>query len=1223
MLFLCCISMMYAVDYPILVKGVRVTSSNASNVLSDGTVRYVAASNTLEFTNANISRLGNALTVEEGFTGVLNVTFKGKNYFTNTGTSNAVISFNGSGTLSLNGGGSLEIKGGQSGIYLYNTAASLMLKTFDCTITAPSEYGIYSKNKIDINNSTLVITDFGRYGIFHNVSAGNDLVIEQYSDVTIDASASGSGVEYGIFTNSKPSITNNSKLTITTPNAKGAFYSSNQPTLSGVHVATNPGDVASNASYYSTLKGFSYSGSVLVKKLNILPGEYYNFKVDEVEVTSLNKDEILGSGNYTARYSPSSNTLTLNGVNLSSSVNAINLGKSLTINVVGANQITSSKSAIYSNQPFEITGTGIFHLTSTSLNEVYAPVRIENSTSTMTVSGGLSVNLYGEKYGMYGGKLNVKKSELYVRGKTAAFKDLYGITFDETQIVRMLSGDNSVYNSKKEDGSYNLVYDSSTRNVKNTSDPYFGISNAVTIGYRLLGVKIGETFVNINNFNDILGDGKVRYEESTNTLYLNNATIESPESPICNETRKEFNICCSGTNTLKNTFNDPYFNSVISSNSAVNIYGSNNNASLLIEGSDGATYGICSSSPNDFSIPVNIRDIKLDMRTHANSSLAITCEYFNISNAQVYITSIGKNTWGIAGGDKQRSICNNSIISIKGYGQGATGIMANLEISNSVVDIYADAGTITYFGESGLTLTDEYIVSPTEDLSSSYQFVGKYDIYNILLHGEFAPSVHFRPGTFYGLRIDGVDVTSNNKADIFNDGKASFSPIDNTLTLNGINRESGTNGLVVGEERDGMTISLVGENKLSSYGHVLETNCDVEITDNGTLYLACLDSIVRHYPIYCHDHDLAVTNGATVTTLMPERARFGLYDCSELLVDNAYVNLAGKEGAADSLSSIDLKDDIFINKVSLDGVKYEDASDEVGLNFFKFYNDAHGDCRNSCYGVKIGPKEYEGIKIAGVAIDRINKNDILGNGKVKFDPETYTLTFDNAYIMEDDIESCISIKNPGRDVTIATVGKCTFSGERYGLYVQDANVTIKGQSLEESDQVSFYGGTAASSVMVSSEENTSNLTFDNSFTYFLGKYWGIIGGPFSTLTFVNSKCHCCGEGTSEGAGSLRGFKQINYAGHEINKINPAVIKGGTAYDPSGTNVLRAAWIMIEPKAASSDIDGDGTTDVKDVIRLRDIVLGKRQAPATADLNGDGKVDILDIVLLNEMLKVKK
>ena len=28
--------------------------------------------------------------------------------------------------------------------------------------------------------------------------------------------------------------------------------------------------------------------------------------------------------------------------------------------------------------------------------------------------------------------------------------------------------------------------------------------------------------------------------------------------------------------------------------------------------------------------------------------------------------------------------------------------------------------------------------------------------------------------------------------------------------------------------------------------------------------------------------------------------------------------------------------------------------------------------------------------------------------------------------MEDEIESCISIKNPGRDVTIATVGKCTF-----------------------------------------------------------------------------------------------------------------------------------------------------------------------------------------------------
>ena len=46
-----------------------------------------------------------------------------------------------------------------------------------------------------------------------------------------------------------------------------------------------------------------------------------------------------------------------------------------------------------------------------------------------------------------------------------------------------------------------------------------------------------------------------------------------------------------------------------------------------------------------------------------------------------------------------------------------------------------------------------------------------------------------------------------------------------------------------------------------------------------------------------------------------------------------------------------------------------------------------------------------------------------------------------------------------------------------------------------------------------------------------------------------------------------------------------------------------------------DLNGDGKTDGKDVIKLLDIISGKEPTSADADLNNDGKVDIADMILL--------
>ena len=51
-----------------------------------------------------------------------------------------------------------------------------------------------------------------------------------------------------------------------------------------------------------------------------------------------------------------------------------------------------------------------------------------------------------------------------------------------------------------------------------------------------------------------------------------------------------------------------------------------------------------------------------------------------------------------------------------------------------------------------------------------------------------------------------------------------------------------------------------------------------------------------------------------------------------------------------------------------------------------------------------------------------------------------------------------------------------------------------------------------------------------------------------------------------------------------------------------------------------DVNGDGTVDLVDVIRLLDAVTeGKLPAAETVDLNGDGKVDLIDVISLLDLV----
>lgn len=1003
LLLLTCITMVHAqTDYHILVKGVRVTSANASDVLRDGgSVKYIHAGNRIEFTNANISYAGRVLSVESSYEKDLLVKFSGNNVLKNTSTSAAVISFYAPHKLSLysENNGSVNINGGSFGVYLGSSNSSqLSIQDLTCGITSGG-YGIYALNYVDIYNAKVDIktTDAESYGIYHVPSVTSNLDIRYNSNVTISTPGEKS---YGIYcrANSTPRIMSNASLSITTSaSATGAFYCEKEAVLSETHFETYSSSVTSNISYNSTLKGYYTSGSALVKTLKILPGTYYDLKVKGVEVTSLNMNSILG--NSTVKYSPSTNTLTLNGANFSSTSNAIQFGKNnVKINVVGTNTITSTVNGIYSTYPFEITGTGTLNITSTSTGN-YAPVRL--NYTTMTVSGGVTVNLDGKTYGFAGGALSVNKSVMNVHGDTEAFNSLQNLTFNDSQILGLYyNNKRGMYgNSILEDGSYKLKYNTSTKKFTSNGAAVSEAIQDVAIGYRRVGLRIKGTYVDVNNCGDVLGDGTVKYVENGNKLYMTNADIQSTTYAILNETRKEFNVYFSGRdNKLVNTTGhaiESHYN-----HAPIHIYGDGLNSFVWLMGSD---YGIYASDP------ISISNIQCAVETKASGSKAIYAESgYDISNVRLDITTIGNSSTGIMGYGKIR---NESNVRIRTSGSGTRGIHAkwgNVEVSGSTVDISSKEAAV--------------------------------------------------------------------------------------------------------------------------------------ICDAG--YNLVLDPSVK------------------------------------------------------------------INEVSTDGSNYYSPSGNIGLN-----NNMICDGNKVCLILKIDPYIVDGIQVAGKQITPLNMNDILGDGTASFDPTTYTLYFNGTQIYCPIAgTNAIDIVNPGRDVTIVTDNECSFDAARFGLYVQGANVTIKGHSLDSEHRAYFSGSTAGASIT-----NSSTLTLDNSYSVFYGNYWGMIGLPTCTLNLVHSKCHCYGVSHEEDAGSLRDFKQINYADHIINPGNPARIVGGTAYEAQDNGpVLKGCWIMIEPKA-SGDVDGNGKLDKHDVERMQDIILYSMPYNANADLNDDGKITILDIVLLNELL----
>ena len=433
------------------------------------------------------------------------------------------------------------------------------------------------------------------------------------------------------------------------------------------------------------------------------------------------------------------------------------------------------------------------------------------------------------------------------------------------------------------------------------------------------------------------------------------------------------------------------------------------------------------------SFDPNTRTLTLDNATiEANDCNAIlneTCDYLTIE-------LIGTNTIDVTGAvgiylKEETTIWSNSggKLSVKSNGcallfggcpleisncwleaEGAWGISANnnvaeevLTIRNSHVEAKGSTGSICDI--ANLVLDYCSIKQPDGALFSTKNKA-------VVLNGEMVTDkVVIAP--YYGIKIAGVDVTKKNCNDLSVidgvDGKMSYNPETNTLTMEDVTINiTGENVGIWNRDVKGLKINLVGNNTITANQAGITIRQPSTISGSGTLRLKSSGNCGIFLP-----SSLSVEGISLYTEgLWGIAGRTGQTSGNVLSICNAYVEATGVAG-----SILDVED-LLLDVCSITqpiGAAFDTNKHAVVLN---------GEVVTD--KVVIESDSY-GFKIADEYVTKYNYPDLTEisgvSGKAYFDPNTRTLTLDNATIEAND---CNAILNEACDyLTIELIGTNT------------------------------------------------------------------------------------------------------------------------------------------------------------------------------------------------------
>ncbi|WP_288310366.1 hypothetical protein [uncultured Prevotella sp.] len=337
----------------------------------------------------------------------------------------------------------------------------------------------------------------------------------------------------------------------------------------------------------------------------------------------------------------------------------------------------------------------------------------------------------------------------------------------------------------------------------------------------------------------------------------------------------------------------------------------------------------------------------------------------------------------------------------------------------------------------------------------------------------------------YGIWVADKEVTTLNHKDLSGidgvEGKLSYNPATNTLTMEDvtITRTDIYNGIRNSYQKD-LKIKVVGNNSITtSFSCIFLTHAST-ISGSGTLSLKSTKGcgIFFNSSLIVEDIKLYVEEHMGISGSYENK-----YDM--LAIRNAYVEATGYNGS------------IFdIDNLVLDGcsiIQPEGAAFDANVHAVALNGEVVTD------KVVIAPDNL-GFEIAGEKVTRKNCKDlsvIKGvSGNVSYDPNTKTLTLDNATITNEDEGYGKGIVNKNiSDFTIRLIGENTVTTGSASLVLnQPSTITGEG-SLSLSSQKYCGLDMEAASVLI-----------DNTKLFVRGAYGiaGYMGAETEVLTVRNS-----------------------------------------------------------------------------------------------------------------------
>ena len=352
----------------------------------------------------------------------------------------------------------------------------------------------------------------------------------------------------------------------------------------------------------------------------------------------------------------------------------------------------------------------------------------------------------------------------------------------------------------------------------------------------------------------------------------------------------------------------------------------------------------------------------------------------------------------------------------------------------------------------------------------------------------------------YGFKVAGVDVTGDNCLDLTEisgvSGKVSFDPNTRTLTLDNATIEIDGSNAVLNETCKDLVIELLGTNTFN-------------VTNSAGIYL-------------CESTTIMGGSGSKLT-IENDRCAV-LFESVPLEIVNCWLEVEGEWGISANDSVAEEVLTIRNSHVEATGPTGS-ICDIAGLKLEGCHIDipskAAYDAETWAVAVNgktvtdkvvIEPDSY-GINIADKPVTTLNNKDLTSiygvTGKASYDPDTKTLTLDNATIDRNSTDGTGIVNKTVSDFTVKLIGNNTVTADLASMVLNQTS-TITGDGSLHLTSKRFCG----------LDMESASVTINNTSLFVKGGYGiaGFIGAETEVLTVRNSYVEA--EGFGSGSISL-------------------------------------------------------------------------------------------------------